>query len=331
MSVCHTERYTVRSTKPLKDSKSLRGFPLPQSGRPGSNRRPSAWEADALPTELLPRASQFYLRRTWGQEESRSAEPNHGRRGSSSMRCYRLFAVISVASLLAEAPPIEGQLLHYRTVSSRSDSVLWRFSVDGASVIREGVSEAVFGLPAPVRVDRGRDGLYRLVWRSESGDAHEEIHWLTPDGDSREWQISFPERDTEYRGWRARDSVGVQGVIDGDSVHVMLQLSGGRLWANPGLGLSAFAASGAEETEFWVLRLDERSLLRMHAKREAVETIEVAGEHIETVRVRWAPRGWRGWFYNRRFWFRLEDGILIRTDDRDGRRTEFVSGRDGGD
>jgi hypothetical protein len=26
-----------------------------QSGRPGSNRRPSAWEADALPTELRPR------------------------------------------------------------------------------------------------------------------------------------------------------------------------------------------------------------------------------------------------------------------------------------
>src|SRR6185295_8464496 len=26
-----------------------------ESGRPGSNRRPSAWEADALPTELRPR------------------------------------------------------------------------------------------------------------------------------------------------------------------------------------------------------------------------------------------------------------------------------------
>ena len=25
------------------------------SERPGSNRRPSAWKADALPTELLPR------------------------------------------------------------------------------------------------------------------------------------------------------------------------------------------------------------------------------------------------------------------------------------
>src|SRR6056297_1018518 len=29
-----------------------------RSGRPGSNRRPSAWEADALPTELRPRVAE---------------------------------------------------------------------------------------------------------------------------------------------------------------------------------------------------------------------------------------------------------------------------------
>ena len=31
------------------------------SGRRGSNPRPSAWEADALPTELLPQKNRFYL------------------------------------------------------------------------------------------------------------------------------------------------------------------------------------------------------------------------------------------------------------------------------
>ena len=32
--------------------------PSPQSGRPDSNRRPSAWQADALPTELRPHRSR---------------------------------------------------------------------------------------------------------------------------------------------------------------------------------------------------------------------------------------------------------------------------------
>ena len=30
------------------------------SGKPGSNRRHSAWKADALPTELLPQLKQRY-------------------------------------------------------------------------------------------------------------------------------------------------------------------------------------------------------------------------------------------------------------------------------
>ncbi len=31
------------------------------SGRPGSNRRHSAWKADALPTELLPQLWRKYI------------------------------------------------------------------------------------------------------------------------------------------------------------------------------------------------------------------------------------------------------------------------------
>ena len=34
-----------------------------RSGRPVSNRRPSAWEADALPTELRPRAATSVMGR----------------------------------------------------------------------------------------------------------------------------------------------------------------------------------------------------------------------------------------------------------------------------
>ena len=38
---------------------SLPGGSWRRSGRPGSNRRRSAWKADALPTELLPQRSEF--------------------------------------------------------------------------------------------------------------------------------------------------------------------------------------------------------------------------------------------------------------------------------
>ena len=47
LGVCHRVCHKTGSKKPRKDAKSNRGLRLPQSGRPGSNRRPSAWESGA--------------------------------------------------------------------------------------------------------------------------------------------------------------------------------------------------------------------------------------------------------------------------------------------
>ena len=64
------------------DSKKTPVFgDLPGSGIPGSNRRHSAWEADTLPTELIP---QIFLRRLYVAKSSacQSVRP-HRRRQTS--------------------------------------------------------------------------------------------------------------------------------------------------------------------------------------------------------------------------------------------------------
>ena len=52
----------VTSSLPRKRSTPELDRPRPLSGRRDSNPRPSAWKADALPTELLPRL--------WGEQDS---------------------------------------------------------------------------------------------------------------------------------------------------------------------------------------------------------------------------------------------------------------------
>src|SRR5262249_23739333 len=49
--------HALRSSRSREKKPRFRGFSL--SGRWGSNPRPSAWEADALPTELRPRRAQL--------------------------------------------------------------------------------------------------------------------------------------------------------------------------------------------------------------------------------------------------------------------------------
>ena len=46
---------TTRDASASEARLSYKSTLLSMSGKPGSNRRPTAWEAVALPTELLPR------------------------------------------------------------------------------------------------------------------------------------------------------------------------------------------------------------------------------------------------------------------------------------
>src|SRR5450631_3053922 len=51
---CSTTELGGRNDSTEKER--IRSRALHESGRPGSNRRRSAWKADALPTELLPQS-----------------------------------------------------------------------------------------------------------------------------------------------------------------------------------------------------------------------------------------------------------------------------------
>lgn len=217
-----------------------------------------------------------------------------------------LFAQTSVGSAeqvhpLGEAPGT----LHYRAFHADTDSTLWRFAVE-----------------PPVA-----DGaLTRIAWRSEAGDGHREFYEVTENGDTPTWRVVFPERETDYTATRMPGSVRVVGTVDGRPIDETFPVDAAPVFGNVALGLAAFVRSGAESTPFWAFRSDDVSVVAMEARREAVETVERAGQSVPLVRVRWAPRGWRGWFWSRRFWVRPSDGVLVRTDERDGRITVLVDG-----
>jgi len=127
---------------------------------------------------------------------------------------------------------------------------------------------------------------------------------------------------------RVHDRLGVSGTIEGEVINREFTLGSGPLYANVALGLAAFVRSGAREADFWTFRPEDPSVIRMNARRESVETLAIDERPVPAVQVRMAPKGWRGLFYSRRFWFRASDGVLLRTDERDGRITELVAGHD---
>lgn len=218
-----------------------------------------------------------------------------------------VFAVSLVtAGLCLFAAPLSAQTLRYRTFMPHTDTTLWRFAVD--------VDSAASG-----------DGFdLRVVWRSESGDRHRHEYHLDARGGAGWWRVDFPERQTAYEGELRGDTLRVVGTIEGEIVDRRWQVADPLVLPNVGVGLSLFVRSGRQRIDFTAVRDDGSSIAQLDARREAIEWIQVDGRPVEVVRVRWAARGWRGWFYERYAWFRLTDGTLVRTDERDGRATELL-------
>lgn len=229
-------------------------------------------------------------------------------------RLYRSVTILTLVTVVALVPvagrsalagqptPSDPTTLHYRTLSAEDDSTLWSFAVD---------------LP--------NDPSSTVVWRSESGDSHRQTFEMDRAGNTTAWTVSFDERATDYRGSREGDGrVHVRGTIEGKPIDETFELGEGPLYPHIGVGLSAFVRSGRAEVDFWTFRPDERSVIELNARREGVDTVQVLGEPTPAIRVRWAPTGWRGLLYSRRFWFRAADGVLVHTDAGAGRRTVLV-------
>jgi hypothetical protein len=214
------------------------------------------------------------------------------------------------------ATPLSGQRLHYRTFLAATDSTLWRFSV---GLVENGeaheAGEAVGKYRATV-----------IEWRSESGDSHVQSMRVQADGNTAEWSVRFVERGTAYRGVRVDDRLAVSGTIEGHSINREFELDEDPVLYNVPIGLAPFVRSGAQHVDFWTFRPEKQSVIHMNARREATDTLALRGEAVVAVRVRVAPIGWRGLLYSRRFWFRASDGVLLETDERDGRITELTAG-----
>lgn len=223
----------------------------------------------------------------------------------TSIALFALVGLLPVGSpygVAAQPTPSGPTTLHYSTLSAENDSTLWSFAVD---------------LPP--------DPPATVVWRSESGDSHRQTFEVDRDGNTTAWTVSFDERATDYHGSRGPDGhLRVRGTIEGDSIDETFELAGGPLYPHLGIGLSAFVRSGRDEVDFWTFRPDERSVIELNARREGLDTVQVLGAPTPAVRVRWAPTGWRGLLYSRRFWFRAADGVLVRTDTDGGRHTVLV-------
>lgn len=89
----------------------------------------------------------------------------------------------------------------------------------------------------------------------------------------------------------------------------------GAPWYASKILLRAFVLSGKKEQEFYMSKPEELEAVKLIAVREDLETLDVNGEQIQALRVKFTLNDFRALFWKSYFWYRPDDGILVKSEE----------------
>lgn len=130
----------------------------------------------------------------------------------------------------------------------------------------------------------------------------------------RFWTTKSADRvDVERRG----DELVFSGNVGDKEIKTTKSLDD-EVWFGSVLLLKDFVLSNENEHYFYVTKPEETKAVLLKAIREDVETVTVKGEPVEAVRVKFTVPDIRGMFWRSYYWYRLEDGLLVKTEETRG-------------
>ncbi len=86
-------------------------------------------------------------------------------------------------------------------------------------------------------------------------------------------------------------------------------------WFGSKLFLRDFVLSQDEKIEFLMTRPEDLKAIGLKAVKEGQEVVEIEGQKVEAIRVKFSLDDLRALFWSSTFWFRAADGILVKTEE----------------
>jgi hypothetical protein len=132
----------------------------------------------------------------------------------------------------------------------------------------------------------------------------EESYWNTENSD----RVEAERKDGEIR---------FHGRIAGETIHSSKEIKD-HPWFGSVLLLKEFVLSGEKEILFYVTKPEEEKAVLIKAIHEGIEKVTVDSNQVEAVKVKFTVPDIRGLFWKSYYWYRAEDGILVKTEETRG-------------
>ncbi|MBU1001607.1 MAG: hypothetical protein KKE73_03680 [Proteobacteria bacterium] len=111
-------------------------------------------------------------------------------------------------------------------------------------------------------------------------------------------------------------SLRLTGTLDGKPMDKGFEVDG--LWFGSVLLLRDVVLTGQQESEFYMTKPEEERVVKLVALRQETETLTIAGAPCEAVKYKYTVPGIQGLFWKSYYWYRLSDGLLVKTEETRG-------------
>ncbi len=156
-----------------------------------------------------------------------------------------------------------------------------------------------------------------ITWEVES-KTNTRTERFVYDGDLniRSWSVTDAEEGSDYQARLDKNYLTFKGRLEGKNIARTIDVSGLPLYANPKIGLSKMGTSKTQD--FWAIRNDTLSTVKMTALYKGIDLILVNGELVRAYRIYWKPKRLPEMFFNRTYWFRESDGLYLKQEGSNG-------------
>jgi len=142
------------------------------------------------------------------------------------------------------------------------------------------------------------------------------VNILDASGATWGWEVHRPRESLVAR--REGNAIFLAGQRKGEAVRKEISIDEAPWYQPLSYSLGKFSGSDKEEVEFWIVRPDKLSPVRMRAEKKGVEEISLGGSDVKARKVRVSLDGMLSKLWHAHCWYRAEDGIFLQYEGRNG-------------
>lgn len=158
-------------------------------------------------------------------------------------------------------------------------------------------------------------GRFRSDWILNRKDSKRiETYQYDNNSNVMSWSVDQPDEETSYNAVVKEENLTITGKLKGQLITKKIDVAGLPLYANPKIGLMKVFQADKKSVEFWGIRNDSLSRVKMVAIDKGVELFQVNGEMVRAHRIYWKCKMIPEYFFNRTYWFRESDGLFVGQD-----------------